>query len=114
MAKHTASSARFRRVDVDEYDENKFVDEEDGGDGQVGPDEGEVDSWLRQYPFNGFLPPTHPPPFPLLLLLLLLLLLRGLPRIGPPGRRGAGVGLAGATSTRGGGCCEKGSNDCLV
>lgn len=50
MAKHTVSSARFRRVDVDEYDENKFVDEEEGGDGQAGPDEGEVDSCLRQYP----------------------------------------------------------------
>uniref|UniRef100_A0A2K6E6Y0 Actin-related protein 2/3 complex subunit 5 n=1 Tax=Macaca nemestrina TaxID=9545 RepID=A0A2K6E6Y0_MACNE len=34
---------RFRKVDVDEYDENKLVDEEDGGDGQ-----GEVDSRLRQ------------------------------------------------------------------
>ncbi|KAM6327156.1 actin-related protein 2/3 complex subunit 5 isoform 1-T1 [Podargus strigoides] len=53
MAKHTVSSARFRRVDVDEYDENKFVDEEEGGDGQAGPDEGEVDSCLRQYPSAG-------------------------------------------------------------
>uniref|UniRef100_A0A8C9GTT2 Actin-related protein 2/3 complex subunit 5 n=1 Tax=Piliocolobus tephrosceles TaxID=591936 RepID=A0A8C9GTT2_9PRIM len=45
----TVSSARFWKVDVDEYDENKFVDEEeDGGNGQAGPDEGEVDSCLRQ------------------------------------------------------------------
>uniref|UniRef100_A0A8D0HH41 Actin-related protein 2/3 complex subunit 5 n=1 Tax=Sphenodon punctatus TaxID=8508 RepID=A0A8D0HH41_SPHPU len=36
------------RVDVDEYDENKLMDEEDGGDGQVRPDEVEVKSCLQQ------------------------------------------------------------------
>ncbi|XP_050822732.1 actin-related protein 2/3 complex subunit 5-like [Gopherus flavomarginatus] len=48
MAKNTVSSARFRHVDVGEYDENKFMDKEEKGDGQAGPDEGEVDSCLRQ------------------------------------------------------------------
>lgn len=47
MGEHSVVG-RFRKVDVDEYDENKLVDEEDGGDGQAGPDEGEVDSCLRQ------------------------------------------------------------------
>ncbi|KAF4117134.1 hypothetical protein G5714_001687 [Onychostoma macrolepis] len=41
MSKNTVSD-RFRKVDVDEYDENKFVDEEDGGENQLAHDTGNL------------------------------------------------------------------------
>uniref|UniRef100_A0A8C7JM94 Actin-related protein 2/3 complex subunit 5 n=1 Tax=Oncorhynchus kisutch TaxID=8019 RepID=A0A8C7JM94_ONCKI len=52
MSKNTVSN-RFRTVDVDEYDENKFVDEEDGGENQLGPDEAEaLQAVLKNPPIN--------------------------------------------------------------
>nr|XP_005893119.1 PREDICTED: actin-related protein 2/3 complex subunit 5-like protein isoform X2 [Bos mutus] len=51
MARNTLSS-RFRRVDIDEFDENKFVDEQEeaaAAAGEPGPDPSEVDGLLRHW-----------------------------------------------------------------
>lgn len=53
MAKNTSSSA-FRKLDVDQYNEDQYDGEEQAElqSPAVGPDESEVTSLLNQYPFK--------------------------------------------------------------
>lgn len=52
MSINTSSSA-FRKIDVDQYNEDNFGDEDQGElqSPPVGPDESEVTALLNQYPF---------------------------------------------------------------
>ncbi|XP_062602134.1 actin-related protein 2/3 complex subunit 5-C-like [Saccostrea cucullata] len=47
MSKNTGAS-KFRKVNVDEYDEENFQDNEDTDVGEVGPNENEVTNYLNQ------------------------------------------------------------------
>ncbi|XP_061184487.1 actin-related protein 2/3 complex subunit 5-C-like [Saccostrea echinata] len=47
MSKNTGAS-KFRKVNVDEYDEENFQDNEDTDVGEVGPNENEVVNYLNQ------------------------------------------------------------------
>ncbi|WAR00068.1 ARPC5-like protein, partial [Mya arenaria] len=48
----TVASTKFRKVNVDEYDPEKFADDTPDGEEQ-GPNEAEVNNCLAQYPFPG-------------------------------------------------------------
>ena len=52
MAKNTSSSA-FRKIDVDQYNEDNYREEEqvELQSTPVGPDETEVTALMNQYPF---------------------------------------------------------------
>lgn len=56
------SGTAFRKIDVDQYSENNFKEEDpDGGvTGPTGPDESEIQSLLSQYPFLNQICSTAP------------------------------------------------------
>lgn len=47
MSKNTGAS-KFRKVDVDQFDEDRFVDQEEEDQGEQGPNEGEVNGLLAK------------------------------------------------------------------
>lgn len=50
MAKASLST-QFRKVDVDELDENQFQDDQGEDAAESGPNESEVNNLILQYPF---------------------------------------------------------------
>ncbi|KAK5646740.1 hypothetical protein RI129_005204 [Pyrocoelia pectoralis] len=54
MAKNTFSSA-FRKIDVDQYNEDNFKEDEGDQSGPTGPNENEIITLLNQYPFLKFI-----------------------------------------------------------
>nr|CAI5848344.1 unnamed protein product [Callosobruchus analis] len=53
MAKNTRSSA-FRKIDVDQYSEDNYKEDEPDSGPMLGPDENEVNTLLQKYPFFAF------------------------------------------------------------
>lgn len=51
MSKNTGASA-FRRVDVDQFSEEKYEEEAVVDDGVIGPNDAEVHHMLNEYPFR--------------------------------------------------------------
>ena len=51
MAKNTSSSA-FRKIDVDQYNEDNFEEDESDSAGNMGPDENEVAALLTVGKYN--------------------------------------------------------------
>ena len=53
MAKNTGAS-KFRKVDVDQFDDDKFVDDSeiDADGGAQGANDAEVNNLLAQYPLD--------------------------------------------------------------
>lgn len=53
MAKNTSSST-FRKIDVDQYNEDNFKEDDGDQGGHAGPNESEIITLLNQYPFIVF------------------------------------------------------------
>ncbi|XP_033732586.1 actin-related protein 2/3 complex subunit 5-A-like [Pecten maximus] len=47
MSKNTGAS-KFRKVNVDQFDEDQYIDDEDDQEADIGPNEGEVNALLAQ------------------------------------------------------------------